>query len=271
MTPVLLLDLDKHTIPLNLVVRYGNTYRFPMQLFTDDQGTPYDFTQFDEVHFTGRFKEKDDESIIFDLSEGTGLTITDNTITFYLGPEVTMTEHATLYHELYGLKDREKTTLSAGKILTAHDRKSIEGYLTDPSTYNVEFLEEGGLSAIIYPRALPMGDSIVSFSAGMSISGHRVVVVDGNRLIYADKDIISHASRILGITRNAAIENDQVEVQTYNIMSESTWSWDETKSLYLGNNGVIVQDPPTTGFLLKVAFPISPTRIFIDIKEPIIL
>ena len=111
---------------------------------------------------------------------------------------------------------------------------------------------------------------IVIYAAGASISGHKVVrSLFGNKVIHADKNTLSDAVNILGISTNSAIVSDPVSVVTSGKIEEVTWSWIVDSPIYLGNNGTLTQIMPTTGFLLIMGVATSPTSMLVNIKQAI--
>jgi hypothetical protein len=113
--------------------------------------------------------------------------------------------------------------------------------------------------------------SIVSRNASVALSGHRMVTLaaDG-RLLYADHMNVDHAGVVLGLTLNAAAENDPIDVKTYGEVTHAGWSWTPNESIFLGANGALTQVAPATGFSLVVGFALSATTMLINIEPPII-
>lgn len=136
----------------------------------------------------------------------------------------------------------------------------------------IEILDENLL--IEANEAGPPGPSeyIAQHIAGASLGGHRAVVLDNTEhAIYADKDTPQHATKVLGITTGSAIADSSVPIQTYGEITEPSWAWTPGLPVYLGTNGLLTQAAPATGFLLVIGFAITATKIFIDIKIPIVL
>lgn len=105
-------------------------------------------------------------------------------------------------------------------------------------------------------------------TAGEALSGHRIITNTG---VYADKDTPAHLDIVAGMTLHAASAAASVRVRTMGEITESSWNWDATKPLFLGNAGNIVQTPPTTGILLRLGRVNSPTTIVLALQLPIIL
>lgn len=140
---------------------------------------------------------------------------------------------------------------------------------------NVEIVEDPiivEISAAPGEKGDPGSGATVDKVAGEILSGQRVVIVDTNELIYyADKDTISHSNKVLGITKSAGVIGGSIEVQYASEFQDPSFSFDMTKPIYLGNNGLLTQVYPTTGFVLYVGFPVATDTIMIAIKIPIIL
>lgn len=128
------------------------------------------------------------------------------------------------------------------------------------------------------PRGLqgvqgPPGGTLQQYPAGATLSGHRVVTLDSNgALKYATCTDAAHAGRVIGITTHAASAGDQCGVQTFSTMDESSWNLTPDQPLFLGADGTLVAaPPPDAAFVMVVGFAISPTVLFISLREPILL
>lgn len=118
----------------------------------------------------------------------------------------------------------------------------------------------------------PAGSSIVKYTAGENLGGHKLVVIDNSeKAYYADTMNTSHLNKVVGITINAAMRNTAADIQTYGILSEPSWNWDILKPVFAGFNGTLTQLVPSVGFIQQVATVISPTKIFINIRAPIVV
>lgn len=113
---------------------------------------------------------------------------------------------------------------------------------------------------------------LLVYQAGQILSGHRMVVLNADhKAIYADRTVVEHATKVLGMTTGAAILDDYVYVLTRGELVEPSWSWTLDTPVWLNTSGLLTQTVPTVGFSLIIGFPISSTKIFIDIREPIFL
>ncbi len=119
----------------------------------------------------------------------------------------------------------------------------------------------------------PSGGNAVTAVAAVALGGHRIVLLNADgEADYARADEITHASIVLGMTSHAAAEGADVDVIRIGELEEVSWSWTLNQPVYLGLDGVPVQSLPFNAtFSLVIGFPITPTRLFLSIREPIIL
>ena len=116
------------------------------------------------------------------------------------------------------------------------------------------------------------GGVVVQCTAGEALGGHRVVVLNAAAAaVYASNAVPEHLHKVLGMTTGAVILGAEVTVQTGGEMVEPTWAWTLDAPIFLGTNGLLTQTEPTTGFSLVVAFPVTATKIFIKLREPLAL
>lgn len=117
-----------------------------------------------------------------------------------------------------------------------------------------------------------VGGIVSEYVASIAIGGHRVVALNASQqAIYADRSILTHANKVLGITSGAAIAGANVAVQRNGEMADPSWAWALDTPIWLSTDGLLTQTPPSVGFSLIVAFPISAAKILIEIREPIFL
>lgn len=119
----------------------------------------------------------------------------------------------------------------------------------------------------------PSGGSALTVTAGPALGGHRLVVMDGaDTAQYADPTNLSHAGIVLGMTVGAVVAGQPLNVIRLGEITEPTWNWTLNQPVYLGLNGVPTQTlPPTAVFSLVVGFPITSTKLFVSIREPIVI
>lgn len=118
--------------------------------------------------------------------------------------------------------------------------------------------------------------ALVTIAAPFNISGHRALSYnDIDEIQYASNDNPKHAKRFIGLTTQAALQSSPVILRTSGVLNEVSWSWDVTKPIYLGRNGLLTQVSPSVEagdlFSLVVATPKSPTSVLVQHNEPIFL
>ena len=106
--------------------------------------------------------------------------------------------------------------------------------------------------------------------ADSTLSGHRAVIQTVTGISYADNTIDAHYGRVLGITANAGIQGDLINVVTDGEL-DGFASFTVDLPVYLSSLGVVTQNPPTTGFIQQLGIAISSTRVFVQLQTPISL
>ena len=119
----------------------------------------------------------------------------------------------------------------------------------------------------------PAGGSTVSKTAGENLGGNRLTRLNtSDQAVYASADQIAHAGLVFGMTLGAAASGADVDLMRSGELEEVSWNWTPGLPVYLGLNGVPTQTLPLTAvFSLVIGFPITPTKLVISIREPIIL
>lgn len=131
-------------------------------------------------------------------------------------------------------------------------------YLSDDGTYK--------------PVSASSSNSVVgNYLASEAIGGHIVVYQTASGLAIASSNSVVHASRILGLTNSAVASGFSVPVTLSGELTESTWTFTEGLPVYLSVNGTITQSIPSSGFILQMGVAVSPVKILVSIKLPIIL
>lgn len=116
------------------------------------------------------------------------------------------------------------------------------------------------------------GSASPSIASG-SVSGHKVVVFsDVNTVVYADNQTLAHSQIVIGVTRGAALNGDEIFIaKNGDGITEGSWNWTAGSVIYLGANGALTQTPPVAPavFSLIVGYAISATTMYVQIREPI--
>lgn len=112
----------------------------------------------------------------------------------------------------------------------------------------------------------------VALPAAMPIGGHKVICTDeSGTAIYADSNVVTTASSVIGISLNAAITGDTVFVQFSGCITELSWDWQSRQPVYLGQNGTLSQVCPSDGYILIVGVAVTATKINVGLKQAIII
>ena len=117
------------------------------------------------------------------------------------------------------------------------------------------------------------GSATQTFAAGEDLSALRIVYAgDDGRVSYADKDDFESATRAVGMTVQAAVESDDIDVLVSGVYDDSHWAWDMgiDKTLFLGSNGAIVQGAVNGAAVARVGTALAPGRILLRIEPPIL-
>jgi hypothetical protein len=117
------------------------------------------------------------------------------------------------------------------------------------------------------PQGRPGMDSVdLSLVAAAAIGGLRVVATDAQGMaVYADN--LTRYKTIIGISIGAAIRGGVVTVKPFGRLEDSSWNWNPEKRLFLGINGLIVQNVPDTGAIVPLGHVAGAEAIFITIGE----
>lgn len=109
------------------------------------------------------------------------------------------------------------------------------------------------------------------YIASTNISGHKVLAVDSSlEAILADCTNIGHFNAIAGISDSATMIGNYVYPKTSGHLSLIGWSLIPGNTVYLGENGTIVQTIPVSALFVKVlGVAVSSDTILINIQQSI--
>ena len=117
-----------------------------------------------------------------------------------------------------------------------------------------------------------LGDAVTTATASINLSALRAVILDNaGQFAYADSSTPSHAYRVAGVLPYAISQNTQGIAYRLGEITDAVWNWTRGSPIFLGTNGQLTQTPPTTGFLLVLAQPVSVTTINLQPPSPILL
>jgi hypothetical protein len=108
--------------------------------------------------------------------------------------------------------------------------------------------------------------------AEANLGGHRAVVSNEDGTVnYADNTNLDHLGKVLGITTSAVLAGEEVKIIRGGLIEFEGWSWDTDLPVYLAANGLLTQNPASVGFSQILGFAESPTGLFVNLREPILL
>lgn len=153
------------------------------------------------------------------------------------------------------------------------------------STMLIELVQENGVTLELNLGAIglqgPLGlqgppglsdQMFLDRTANGAIGGQRMVVgnPDGS-VSYANNTNLLHLGKVLGMSDAAYLDGETVKIIREGLVEFVGWSFDVDLPIYLGINGLLTQTPAVTGFLQIVGFAESPTKLFVNLREPILL
>lgn len=113
---------------------------------------------------------------------------------------------------------------------------------------------------------------IDEFKAGEYLYKHRVVYIGSDGTAYlANFTDLTCMSHIIGLSASTTLKRGTVGIQTFGTLHDLDWSWIRSKPIFLGSNGEMTQTAVSSGFSLKIGYPLTSTSMFIDIEQPIVI
>lgn len=115
----------------------------------------------------------------------------------------------------------------------------------------------------------PAGGAAFVRQADAPLSALRIVWEDQAGVVRVlDHDDGDHIDLISGMTLTAAASPGDVTVQRSGPVDDTAWSWAPGR-VWLGPAGTLTQTPPADGYDVLVGYAASPTRLYLDIQDPI--
>lgn len=123
-------------------------------------------------------------------------------------------------------------------------------------------------SATQGPPGPPGSDSKAYLIAGESLGGNRVLTLSAGQAVYASNLNNNHLGRVIGLSTTAVVSGASVEVIQQGELNGFSGLVQDTK-YYLGDNGVLVDSAPSSGFIQQIGVASSSTKLLINIQAPI--
>lgn len=109
--------------------------------------------------------------------------------------------------------------------------------------------------------------------ASGAIGGSRIVITNGDGTAsYADATNQNHKHKIIGITENAANNNDVLTIITSGELTDNAFNFTTGTPIFLGVNGLLTQTAPSSpSFQHIIGVAKNSTTIIIQQNQPILL
>lgn len=154
------------------------------------------------------------------------------------------------------------STIEAVEIITVEAVEVVQVV----SLEHVEVGQQG-------PRGIPgipgpAGGASFQKLAGEVLSGHRAVRIEGGKAYYCDGNNPLHVGSCIGISLNAAIVNDAVNIQALGEVTEPSWSFSEGPLFVQG--GGQISSTPGLAFTQEIGRVVNATTLFLNVQQAIL-
>lgn len=118
----------------------------------------------------------------------------------------------------------------------------------------------------------PAGGQVLQRTAGQDTSALVVVYEDLFSAVWpADPDVETDVLALLGVTVSAAQGGQPINVQRLGVIDDASWSFVPGRRVFLAGQGRLTQEPPQAGYDVLIGTAVSPTRLLLNIQDPIAL
>lgn len=109
-----------------------------------------------------------------------------------------------------------------------------------------------------------------TYVAGETISALKAVYINSvdSKIYLANPSTLQTAS-VSGITKTAGNIGDSIEIVQYGPLQDSFLTFANAEIICLGNNGVMTNSQPTTGYLTRLGRSVNSNTILITLEQPI--
>lgn len=160
--------------------------------------------------------------------------------------------------QIVRVESPELVTVHGDTHITTVEEKQVVGVSRE--TYIVTVCQ--GL-----PGAPGSAAGAPQYTAGMTISALKPIVIIAGLAYHADNTDPAHIGRVVGVSTTSANAGSLVTVATEGRpVSDASWNW-TSDTLFVGA-GSLRQTPPTTGVLQKIAVVTSSDSILVLVGEP---
>lgn len=155
--------------------------------------------------------------------------------------------------------------------------------------YQVKFVNQAGKVRyslayelqIVEPLAEPVspvlppqssGNSLTTgpFAVGQPINALRCVMLNSaGSLVTCSGSDPSSFSRMLGLLVASALPGDQVSPVRSGLVTDSSWAWDTSLPVYVGDLGALTQDLAGLAYIQIAGYPETATSVYMDVEDAI--
>lgn len=108
----------------------------------------------------------------------------------------------------------------------------------------------------------------LTIPAGETISALKLVYEDSGQLFYAS-NLLDH--RPIGVSLSAGNIGENITVITFGEIDDPSFLFASNETLFLNGIGTISSSPPSAGNLIEIGYGLGSGRIFLNIKQQIVL
>jgi hypothetical protein len=111
---------------------------------------------------------------------------------------------------------------------------------------------------------------IQKYVAGENLGGQRAVVIDNGKVVYLQPNDLTNIGKKIGITNQAAAQDDLIEVVICGEVKNSGWSLLPDAVYYVAANGILSTTiPASPNYFQRVGTATSADSLLISFSEPV--
>lgn len=120
----------------------------------------------------------------------------------------------------------------------------------------------------------PSADSasllVLQFDAGQLIRGHRAVSALDGLLYETDPTSVASICACVGVVESSHVPGEEADAIAAGKVIEGSWAWTPNRPVFAGLGGLLTQDPDLSINSLIVAQALTPTMVFVSLRDPIL-
>jgi len=110
----------------------------------------------------------------------------------------------------------------------------------------------------------------VQLIAGETIGGHKIVYEKDKKAYIASNDNLECVGRIVGMTLNAAVQNEILNIRKVGNIQNQNWGLFSNYLYYLGTDGTIISSTGSGLFLQNLGYASNSENLEFNINIPIL-